>query len=146
MHPALVALVVALTAAGAAADDIERLEGRGVYYVRGHVRCPLAGVGTRAADASNRIALDDDASQVTVDHAAHRIVFRNTRAYARRTIVGDVLLLGDGTTKTEGRVPFGVHLKIEKSGERFHTSVHPHPTTRAAVVDADLEPFEVFVA
>jgi hypothetical protein len=127
-------------------DETERLHGRGVYYVTGHVRAPLAGLGTRDAQASNRIALDDDASEVTIDRATRRIVFRNTRRYPARTIVGDVLLLGMGTTTREGTVPFGVHLKIEKQGDRFRTSIHPHPTTRARVREPDIEPFEVFVS
>ena len=132
--------------ATAHAGDAERLQGRGVYYLTGRVRAPLAGLGTRSANASNRIALDDDASVVTIDRATGRIVFRNAHRYPARTIVGDVLLLGVGTTEHEGRVPFGVHLKIEKQGDRFHTSVHPHPTTRARVLEPDLEPFEVLVS
>jgi len=134
-----------LLVATAYGDDAERLHGRGVYYVTGHVEAPLAGLGTRDAHASNRIALDDDASEVTIDRAGRRIVFRNARRYPARTIVGDVLLLGTGTTTPEGRVPFGVHLKVEKEGDRFRTSIHPHPTTRARVLEPDIEPFDVFV-
>jgi hypothetical protein len=32
---------------------------RGVHYFPGRVRCPFAGVGTRGAFESNRLALDD---------------------------------------------------------------------------------------
>jgi len=144
-HLGAVALVLAV-AVTAQARDVERLAGRGVYYVTGRVRCPLAGVGTRAADASNRVALDDDASTVTIDRDAHRLVLTNARTYPARTLVGDVLLLGIGTTASEGRVPFGVHVKIEKDGRRFRTSVHPHPTTRAPVSAVELEPFDVLVS
>jgi hypothetical protein len=144
MRGALAAML--LLAAVASAAAVERLHGRGVYYVTGHVRAPLAGVGTRDAHASNRIALDDDASEVTIDRTTQRIVFRNAARYAARTIVGDVLLLGVGVTEREGRVPFGVHLKIEKQGDRFRTSVHPHPTTRARVLEPEVEPFEVLVS
>ncbi len=144
-----VLLVLVLGAVARAADPApdpeQRLSGRGVYYVAGHIRCPLAGVGSRAADASNRVALDDDHTEVTVDRAAHRITFRNTHRYPRRQLIGDLVLLGTGTTKKEGTVPFAVHLKIEKDETRFRTAVHPHPTTRAQVIDADVEPFEVFV-
>jgi hypothetical protein len=142
----LLGAILALST-GAGADDppapVEAFHGRGVYYFTGGVTCPLAGVGTRAANASNRIALDDDRSTVTVDRARRRIAFRNAERYERSRIVGDVLFLGLGTTPEGEHAPFGVHLKVSKRGERMTASVHPHPTTRSPLAAAEFERFEV---
>jgi hypothetical protein len=149
--PAWIALrgVVLAALLGAAADrpaPPETFEGRGVYYFRGSVDCPLAGIGSRAADLSNRLGLDDEHSRVTVDRAAHRIVFRNTHRYPRRRIVGDLVFLAVGTTARGERAPLGIHLKVEKEGDRLSARTHPHPTVRDKVVAARFEPFEVILA
>ncbi len=104
--------------------------GRGVYYFDGPVRSPLAGTGTRGAYATNRVALDDDHTTVSVDTDASRIVFANTHRYSTATIIGDLVLLGSGRNQAGDDVPFAIHLKIEKRGDAFKAQVHPHPTSR----------------
>jgi hypothetical protein len=138
-------LAVALRAAGTLAAEppaVEKLRGPGAHYFAGAVRCPLAAVGSRAAELSNRIVLDDGYSRVTVDRRTHRIVFHNTHRYARRTLIGDVVLLGTGTTEKGATAPVAVHLKIDRDERRFRAALHPHPTVREKVVAVELEPFE----
>lgn len=136
------ALVTALVEPGHA----QTFHARGVYYFAGSVTCPLAGVGSRDANESNRLALDDQYSEVTVDRATHRIVFKNAHTYPRKQLVGDLLLLGVGTTSAGTKVPLGIHLKIEKRRNTFTAQVHPHPTVRDKIVSAEFEPFEVVLA
>ena len=143
-------LLAALVAAGspaalAAEDAIETFHGRGVSYFAGSIRCPLAGVGTRDAKASNRIVLDDEHSTVTVDRTRRRITFRNTRRYLWRKVVGDVLFLGVGTAGGGERSPFGIHVKVSKWGRRMTASVHPHPTTRDRIARAEFDRYEVML-
>lgn len=121
----------------------ERFASRGVFYFPGSVRCPLAGVGTRGEYHSNRLAIDDQFSQVTVDRPAHRIVFSNTHSYDKKQLVGDLIFLGVGTTEAGLRVPVGIHLKLEKKGNEFIAGAHAHPTVRESMVRAEFEPFEV---
>ena len=146
----IISAVPAVCAQGAAPASAdaggEQFRGRGVYYFDGVVRCPLAGIGSRGANASNRVALDDEFSSAQIDRAAHRIVLTNAHRYARRQIIGDVLLLAIGTTSAGARVPVGVHLKIEKQGDRFRAAVHPHPTVRDRIVAAEYEPFTVVLS
>lgn len=117
--------------------------GRGVYYFDGPVRSPLAGIGTRGDSATNRIALDDDHTTVTVDTDAQRIVFSNPHRYASSTLIGDLVLLGLGTDRGGGEVPCAVHLKVEKRGDAFKAQVHPHPTSRAKLSQLRLAAYTV---
>lgn len=130
-------------AAGQPAGQGERFGGRGVYYFPGSVRCPLAGVGSRGDFHSNRLALDDEFSQVTIDRQAHRIVFTNSHSYDKKQLVGDLLFLGVGVTEAGQRVPVGIHLKIEKKGDAFVAGAHAHPTVRESMVKGEFEPFQV---
>lgn len=118
-------------------------EGRGVYYFEGSVESPLAGLGSRAAHATNRLALDDDHSVVTVDRARHRIRVRNTHKYGLDNLVGCLTFLGRGTTASGEEVPVGIHLKLHKIGQSFEARLHPHPTVRDEITAAVFEPFEV---
>jgi hypothetical protein len=118
-------------------------EGRGVYYFEGSVESPLAGLGSRASHATNRLVLDDEHSVVTVDRNRHQIHVRNTHGYKRNALVGCLTLLGRGTTASGEEVPLGVHLKIHKSGKFFTARLHPHPTVRDEITSAVFEPFEV---
>jgi len=138
-----VGLSIPLLLLNATPARAERFEGRGVHYFEGAVRSPLAGIGSRADRASNRLALDDEKSTVEVDRDAHRIVLTNTHAYRSRQLVGDLLFLCSAETATAKQVACGVHLKIEKKGERFKTELHPHPTTREKIRSVTLEPFTV---
>ncbi len=132
----------AATSAGAEQKPV-RFAGRGIFYFSGRIRCPLAGIGQRADYASNRLALDDNASTVIVDPAARRIVFTNTQSYPHRQLVGDVLLLGTATTESGALAPVGIHLKIEKKNDAFFSDVHSHPTVRDKLVAAEFEEYSV---
>jgi hypothetical protein len=127
------------------AQPIERFVGRGVYYFAGSVRCPLAGVGTRGDFHCNRLALDDEHSQVSIDRKTRRISIVNTHSYAKKQIVADFLLLGYGYTATGVRAPVGIHVKLEKKGDSYSTGTHAHPTLREPIVRAEFEPFEVVI-
>ncbi len=142
----LVAIAAHAEQTQGATPSPQLLRGRGVFYLDGQVRCPLAGVGSRGAQACNRIALDDSDSTARVHAAARRIVFAHPQRTAQTQIVGDLLILAEATTRSGETTPVGVHLKIEKRGDRFSTSVHPHPTTREPIVSAVFEPFTVSVA
>jgi hypothetical protein len=140
-------LALTTVSASARAQDVARqYRSRGVHYFDGAVASRLAGVGSRGAHASNRLALDDDHSVVTVDRERHRILFRNTHRYGLDDLVGCLLFLGRGTTASGESVPLGVHLKIHKTRNRFHARLHPHPTVRDEIVAATFEPFDVVLS
>jgi hypothetical protein len=107
------------------------------------VESPLAGLGPRSAHASNRLALDDEHSVVTVDRARQQIRVRNTHSYGPDAVLGCLVLLGRGTTSSGEEVPLGVHLRIHKTGDDFSARVHPHPTVRDEITSAVFEPFQV---
>lgn len=122
--------------------------GRSVHYFAGRVRCPLAGIGTRAGDASNRLAIESADTAVTIDRAASRITVRDERAYQDRTILADLLFLAEGETATGEREPFSIHLKVRKHGHRYSIGLHLHRQfgKTARFVRAVYEPFEVLVS
>lgn len=121
----------------------EHFRNRGVYYFDGPVRSPLAGIGSRGDYATNRVALDDDHTEVTVDTEKGRIVFSNSHRYSSTTVIGDLVFCGSGRDPRGGEVPFGVHLKVEKRGATFRAHVHPHPTSRARLADPRLAAYTV---
>ncbi|RMG16758.1 MAG: hypothetical protein D6731_05530 [Planctomycetota bacterium] len=116
---------------------------RGVYFFEGPYRSPMAGMGTRSAYATNRVALDDDRSVASWDPAGRKLVLRNTHAYADETQIACVLLLGEGTTSAGQTVPVGVHLNVSKEGAEFVTSLHAHVAVREGVRTALLLPCQV---
>lgn len=116
---------------------------RGVYYFPGRVKCPMAGVGSRGDFDSNRLALDDNRSKVTIDRDAGRIVVYNEHFYARKTVVADLMFLANGTTVSGGQAPFGLHLKVQKAKNVFSVDLHRHLRSQEPMVTADFEPFEV---
>ncbi|WP_437603199.1 hypothetical protein [Sorangium sp. So ce590] len=122
-----------------------RFRDRGVYHFAGRVRCPFAGLGTRGDHESNRLALDDDRSQIDLDTGARRIVLYNDHPYQQKTVIGDVLFLAEGTTASGRRSPFGVHLKVFKKGRVFSFDLHRHMRAGEPLVTATFEPFEVIV-
>jgi hypothetical protein len=121
----------------------ETFSSRGIYYFPGRVRCPLAGIGSRADDASNRLALDGADTEVTIDRAAARITVKNDRAYKDKTIVADLMFLAIGISAAGERKPFGIHLKVLKHGRAFSVDLHRHLRTQTPSVAAEFEPFEV---
>jgi hypothetical protein len=117
--------------------------GRGIHFFPGRVTCPLAGIGSRPDDASNRLVLDDTAAEVTIDRTAGRITVRDDRAYAEKTIVADLMFLADGFSERGERAPFGIHLKVQKTGHKYSVDLHRHLRNQLAMVRAEYEPFEV---
>jgi hypothetical protein len=118
---------------------------RGIFYFSGRVRCPLAGVGSRGDFESNRLVLDDDHTEVTIDRRAARITVKNTRSYAQKSVVCDLMFLAEGTTASGAKTPFSIHLKILKSGTAISTDLHRHLRSQDPMVSAEFEPFEVVV-
>jgi hypothetical protein len=129
-----------------AARALEVHNGRGVSYFRGRVRCPFAGAGTRAADASNRVAIDDEYSRVAIDAVAGRIAIENAHRYDHKQVIVDLAFLAEGRTAAGALVPASVHVKIEKKGTRVEADVHPHWTVRDKLVSAVLEPFDIVIS
>ncbi len=121
------------------------IRGRGVYYLDGDTRCPLAGIGARGPFASIRLALDDDDSEAELDRAARRLVVRNRRSYARPTLIGDLIVLGRGRTRTGRTVPIALHTRFDKTGVAVRARPHLHPTVAGPLVDVELEPLSVLV-
>ena len=116
---------------------------RGIYFFPGRVACPLAGVGTRPADASNRLVLDGTDSTVTIDREARRITVRNDHAYKDKTVVADLMFLATGVAASGEKSPFSIHLKVQKTGHKYGTDLHRHLRNQVAMVRAEYEPFEV---
>jgi hypothetical protein len=116
---------------------------RGITFFPGRVTCPLAGVGSRAANASNRLVLDDADTEVVIDRRAGRITVHNDRAYPRKTTVADLMFLADGFAASGARTPFAIHLKVQKTGHRYQVDLHRHLRNQAPIVRADYEPFVV---
>lgn len=125
--------------------DNETHRRRGVRYFPGRILCPLAGVGSRGAHESNRLALENDDAVVTIDRKAGRITVENGRRYAAKTLVADLEFLADGTTTTGAKTPLAIHLEIFKKGDALSLDLHRHLRTDEPLVDADFEPFEVVV-
>jgi hypothetical protein len=125
--------------------SVETHASRGVFYFPGRVRCPLAGVGTRGDFDGNRLVLDDSDTEVTIDRGAGRITVRNSRGYARKTVICDLLFLAEGQTASGSRKPFSIHLKILKSGRAISLDLHRHLRTQDPMVSVEFEPFEVIV-
>jgi hypothetical protein len=116
---------------------------RGIYFFPGRVTCPLAGVGDRAGDASNRLVLDSTKTEVAIDRAAGRITVRDDAKYADKTVVADLMFLADGYAATGERSPFSIHLKVQKTGHKYSIDLHRHLRNQMPMVRADYEPFEV---
>lgn len=119
------------------------LDTRGVHYFEGVVRSPLAGVGSRADYASNRLVLDHGDSVVTVDRERGRIVVRNAAHYREKTHVLDLLLQAEGIAESGERKPVAVHLKVARRGRKLSIDLHRHLRTQERLVDAVFDPYDV---
>ncbi len=123
---------------------VDTYRSRGIYFFPGRVQCPLAGIGSRPADASNRLVLDDAMSEVTIDREARRITVRNDHGYdKKKTNVADLMFLADGYTASGERNPFSIHLKVQKTGHKYGVDLHRHLRNSKHMVRADYEPYEV---
>ena len=136
-------LATALLAASTAHAEPLTRRGRGVSYLDGGGAGPLAGVGSRSASACTRVAFDVEFSKATWDPAAHRLLIENSHAYAGKHTIGDVVLMATGTTRTGSKLALAVHLRIDKSGERFQVDLHPHALPGTPLEGAEVEPWEV---
>jgi len=116
---------------------------RGVYFLEGHVRSPLAGLGPRGEFAANRLALDDDRTRARWDPRGRKLVLTNTTRYEEETQVACVLVLGTGTSESGEQVPIGVHLSVYKQDDEFVTTMHGHVTVREGIEHADFLPLQV---
>jgi len=124
----------------------QTFQGRGVYYFEGRTVSPFAGLGARTDHASNRLALDDGRSTVTIDRQAGRITIVNTTPYPEKATIADLTFLGTATGEDGRRSPLAVHLKIEKKKTKLSVDLHPHWTVRDKLTNAELEPFQVVVS
>ncbi|MBS1120331.1 MAG: hypothetical protein H6Q90_2559 [Deltaproteobacteria bacterium] len=120
-----------------------RFNSRGIFFFSGRIQCPLAGIGSRPADASNRLVLDDAMSEVTIDREARRITVRNDHGYAKKTNVADLMFLAEGVTGSGERSPFSIHLKVQKTGHKYGVDLHRHLRNGNPMVRAEYEPYEV---
>jgi len=127
----------------AAAHATEAYRGPCVTFLPGRVMCPLAGVGARAADASNRLVVDDSATEVTVDRAAGRITIHDDRDCAPRTVLVDFVWLAQGIDGAGRVTPFTIHAEITKSGHAFAIDIHTHEPAKLPRTTIAYEPFEI---
>ncbi|TMQ15075.1 MAG: hypothetical protein E6J90_25975 [Deltaproteobacteria bacterium] len=112
-----------------------------IEYIAGRVRCPLAGVGMRAADASNRLVVDDPATELTISGGT--ITLRDDRAPAATTVIADLVWLAEGRNAAGARVPFTIHLEVTKTGRAFAIDLHTHEPQPLRRTDFVYEPLEV---
>lgn len=120
----------------AAGITAQVLCGPSIAFLPGRVICPLTGVGTRAANASNRLVVDDPATRATVEAAA--LTFEDDRDCAPKTPIADVVWLA------EGPAPFTIHLEVFKSGHAWSIDLHTHePTPLTDRRAARYEPFTI---
>ena len=116
----------------------------GIYHFDGRVRCPFAGVGARGAFASNRVVVGGQAV-VTVDLARNHVRVRDDHSYAERTVLADLTFLAEGVTRGGRRLPFALHLKVEKEGREIILDFHRHLRTQDKLASAELEVYDVDV-
>lgn len=113
-----------------------QVRGPRIEYLRGRVLCPLAGLGARPADWSNRLVVDDPATEVTVEDGT--ITLRDDRACVAKTVIADLVWLATGPA------PFTIHLEIWKTGHAWSIDLHTHePVPLADRERAVYEPFTI---
>lgn len=106
------------------------------------MRCPLAGVGTRAADASNRLVVDDRATRVTIDGST--LTIEDPRRPATKTVIADLVWLGEGQGADGQVASFTIHLELFKTGDEWSIDLHTHePRALAHRASALYEPFTI---
>ena len=116
---------------------------RGIFFFSGRVPCPFAGIGSRADDASNRLVLDTSDTEVTIDRDTGTITVRDDRSYKDKTTVADLMFLATGMSAAGERIPFSIHLKVQKVGRKYTVDLHRHLRNQTPMVRAEYEPFTV---
>jgi hypothetical protein len=120
-----------------AAAHARAFRGPHIAWLRGRVRCPLAGVGTRPADDSNRLVVDDPATQVTIDGAT--ITIHDDRSPAEKTVIADLVWLAEAQGAS-----FTIHLEVFKTGGVWSIDLHTHEAAPLADrTAARYEPFTI---
>jgi hypothetical protein len=127
-----------------------------IAFLPGRVTCPLAGVGSRAANASNRLVVDDPATRVTIDGATNAATPNARVPNAEATNAGATITLEDDRDcppksviadfvwLAEGPAPFTIHLEVFKSGHTWSIDLHTHePAPLADRRAARYEPFTI---
>lgn len=104
-------------------------------YLAGRVTCPFAGLGARAANASNRLVVDRPAT-ATVD--GDRITLYDDRDCPPRTVIADLVWLA-----TAGAARFTIHLEVTKTGRAWAVDLHTHEPPHMAREAIAYEPFEI---
>lgn len=138
-------LALGLALAGACAfAHAADFAGRGVFNFRSDAGCPFAALAGAGNDC-NRLALDDADTRAALDSAAHTIRFANTRSYAEKAIVGDVLLQGSGQARSGQRVPLTFHALLSRSGTEWSVSSHAHSPLGDEFSDIRIDPYQVVV-
>jgi hypothetical protein len=137
------ALGLALAGAFTLANAAD-FSGRGVFNFKSDAGCPFAALAGAGNDC-NRLALDDADTRAKLDAAAHTIRFTNTRSYAEKTIVGDVLLQGSGQARSGQRVPLTFHALLSRSGTGWSVSSHAHSPVGDEFSDIRIDPYQVVV-
>jgi hypothetical protein len=111
-----------------------------IVFVPGRIPCPLAGLGTRAANASNRLVVDSPAS-ATIDGTT--ITLHDDRDCAPNTVIADLVWLAAGPA------PLTIHLEVTKTGHDWAIDLHTHeprPIARDRRERISYEPIEVVAA
>jgi hypothetical protein len=138
----LASLVLATTAAAAAAAPVTQLAGRGVFALDAAAACPFGPPATGAA-ACGRIALDDTDTHATLDADSHVIHFANARSYHSKTVVGDVLMQGSGRSASGQRVPLNFHVVLRKSGGKWSINSHAHAPVHGNFTDVQVDAWRI---
>lgn len=126
----------------AAAVPSLAFRGPHIAYLRGRVRCPLAGIGARGADESNRLVVDDPATKVTIEGST--ITIEDDRSPSEKTVVADMVWLAEGQGGDGRPASFTIHLELFKTQQSWTVDLHTHePTPLADRSSAMYEPFTI---
>jgi hypothetical protein len=110
--------------------------GARVFYLRGRVTCPLASIGARPADESNRLVVDDPETQVTIEPGT--ITLRDDRECSTKTVIADLVWLAEGPES------FTIHIEVFKTGHTWSIDLHTHePVPLTDRRRARYEPFAI---
>ncbi|MBA3394518.1 MAG: hypothetical protein H0T89_17870, partial [Deltaproteobacteria bacterium] len=120
-----------------AAAHARAFRGPHIAFLRGRVRCPLAGIGARPADESNRLVIDAPSTQVTIDGAT--ITLEDDQTPAEKTVIADLVWLAEAQGTS-----FTIHLEVFKNGDAWSIDLHTHePAPLADRATASYEPFTI---
>lgn len=121
----------------AAGHRARAFRGPHIAFLRGRVRCPLAGIGHRPADESNRLVIDAPSTQVTIEGAT--ITIEDDRAPAEKTVIADLVWLAEAQGTS-----FTIHLELWKTGNAWSFDLHTHePAPLADRTTTSYEPFTI---